>query len=249
MELFIISILTFFTLFVVYTECVELPNIIKNNKILCYILIIGLYYNLYHNLFKMKNYNKFNKESGIQNIIIIRHAEKPKTDLGQLNCKGLNRALALPVYFNENFPRPDYIFAPKPLLRDKKNEKEHYYYERPLITIEPTAIKNSLPVNIGIAAGDPTKGNEALYSSVNILIKELLNKKYRSSTIFLAWEHVNIPIIAKSLLEKFNVDSSNIPEWKKDDFDSVYVFKIDWNTNNISFRIDKQGLDYVSDKC
>lgn len=247
MKLFIISILTFFTLFLIYTEYVKLPKIIKNNKILFYILTIIFYYIL----LKIKN-KKLNKKPGIQNIIIIRHAEKPENDLGQLNCKGLNRALALPTYFEENFPEPDYIFAPKPILRDKsteKNAKDSYYYERPLITIEPTAIKNSLPVNIGIAAGDPSLGDEALYSSANILIKELLSEKYRSSTIFLAWEHVNIPIIAKLLLKKFNVDSSNIPRWKKDDFDSVYVFKIVWNTDNISFRIDKQGLDYVSNNC
>jgi hypothetical protein len=31
-----------------------------------------------------------------ETILAIRHAEKPPTSLGQLTCKGLNRALALP---------------------------------------------------------------------------------------------------------------------------------------------------------
>lgn len=31
-----------------------------------------------------------------ENIIFIRHAEKPSDGLGQLSCKGLNRSLALP---------------------------------------------------------------------------------------------------------------------------------------------------------
>ena len=31
-----------------------------------------------------------------ETIVAIRHAEKPSTSLGQLTCKGLNRALALP---------------------------------------------------------------------------------------------------------------------------------------------------------
>ena len=210
--------------------------------LLLFLIVIGNY----------KDSNKLNKELGIQNIVIIRHAEKPKSDLGQLNCKGLNRALALPKYFEGNFPKPDYIFAPKPILRDKSTEKaakDAYYYERPLITIEPTAIKNSLPVDIGFLAGEPSLGDKALFSSAEILIKELLSNKYRSSTIFIAWEHVNIPIIAKLLLEKFNMDSSDIPKWEKTDFDSVYVFKINWNTNEISFKIDKQGLDHVSEYC
>ena len=76
-----------------------------------------------------------------------------------------------------------------------------------------------------------------------------MGKKYRYQTICIVWEHVNIPIIAKLLLKKFNMKSSNISKWAKDDFDSVYVFKINWNTNEISFKIDKQGLDYVSEYC
>ena len=31
-----------------------------------------------------------------ETIVAIRHAEKPPASLGQLTCKGLNRALALP---------------------------------------------------------------------------------------------------------------------------------------------------------
>ena len=31
-----------------------------------------------------------------ETIIFLRHGEKPEEGLGQLNCRGLNRALALP---------------------------------------------------------------------------------------------------------------------------------------------------------
>lgn len=260
-------------------------------------------------IFIMGNYliNDTNKKNGIETIVLIRHGEKPDTDLGNLSCKGFNRAKALPEYFEKNFPKPDYIFASKTLLRDKKN-KTPYYYIRPLITIAPTAIKNKLPVNVGFPAGDPLKGRNAMEKSSNDLINELLKEKYRSSTIFIAWEHLNIPIIAELLLKRFNKDTSNIPNnekgseiadkdksgkidfnefieffkdtseiisneelkklfneldvnndnsisirefatWDREDFDSVYILEIDWNTNNISFKIDNQNLNNINNFC
>ncbi|NNG64566.1 histidine phosphatase family protein, partial [Pseudomonas fragi] len=32
---------------------------------------------------------------GVQTLVFMRHAEKPADGLGQLNCQGLNRAIAL----------------------------------------------------------------------------------------------------------------------------------------------------------
>ncbi len=34
-----------------------------------------------------------------ETVIFLRHGEKPAAGLGQLSCKGLNRALALPRIF------------------------------------------------------------------------------------------------------------------------------------------------------
>ena len=52
-----------------------------------------------------------------QTIVAIRHAEKPPTSLGQLTCKGLNRALALPNVLIPRFGKPDRIYAPDPGTR------------------------------------------------------------------------------------------------------------------------------------
>jgi hypothetical protein len=81
-----------------------------------------------------------------ETIVIIRHAEKPADDLGQLNCQGLNRALALPTVIQKKFGRPNVIFAPNP-SEQVTEDGEKYDYVRPLATIEPTAISFGLPVH------------------------------------------------------------------------------------------------------
>jgi hypothetical protein len=50
----------------------------------------------------------------VETIVCIRHGEKPLLGLGQLTCKGLNRALALPEVLLAKFGRPGFIFAPDP---------------------------------------------------------------------------------------------------------------------------------------
>ena len=47
MEQIMISILTLLTLYVLYSECIKLPAIVKKNKKLCYVLVVGLYF-YYH---------------------------------------------------------------------------------------------------------------------------------------------------------------------------------------------------------
>ena len=39
----------------------------------------------------------------IEKLIFIRHAEKPAKGLGLLTCKGINRSLKLPDFFQETF--------------------------------------------------------------------------------------------------------------------------------------------------
>ena len=84
----------------------------------------------------------------VETLVCIRHGEKPSGGLGQLTCRGLNRALALPKVLLEKYGRPQFIFAPNPAQKaDSKTDPAGYYYVRPLATIEPTAIRCGLPVN------------------------------------------------------------------------------------------------------
>ena len=47
-------------------------------------------------------------------ILIVRHGEKPAAGLGQLDCKGLTRSLALADVILDRFGTPAAIFAPQP---------------------------------------------------------------------------------------------------------------------------------------
>ncbi len=82
-----------------------------------------------------------------ETIVAIRHAEKPPASLGQLTCKGLNRALALPKVLIPRYWKPDRIYAPDPGTRIGRLGNLDYSYVRPLMTIEPTAIQLGMPVN------------------------------------------------------------------------------------------------------
>lgn len=70
MEQIMISIVTLLALYVLYSECIQLPTIIKKNKKLCYVLVVGLYF-YYHqnNIVEGAGSNDFGK--AILWIIII----------------------------------------------------------------------------------------------------------------------------------------------------------------------------------
>lgn len=166
-----------------------------------------------------------------QTIIMIRHGEKLATDSGQLNCQGLNRALALPPVLNQKFGKPNMIFAPTPSYRNK-----NYYYVRPLMTIEPTAISLSMPVQTPVGYGD-------IQGAVNVLTGPDLSGKM----IFVAWEHKALVKIAKAIMEKYHGDPNSVPTWPANDFDSIYILKI--SDKGISFTRDKENLNGQSKIC
>ena len=60
MELLTTSVITLLALYVLYSEPFKLPEIIKKNKKLSYILIIGLYL-YYHQNNLVEGYNNFTK--------------------------------------------------------------------------------------------------------------------------------------------------------------------------------------------
>jgi hypothetical protein len=195
-----------------------------------------------------------------QKLILIRHGEKPSNGLGNLDCKGLNRSLALPQVLLSKFGKPDYIFAPNP-ARKVIDHGIKYNYIRPLVTIEPTAIKCNLPINSDYGLTD-----------IEGLLEELSLEKYKDKIIFVAWEHKNLDKFAK-LFSKLHVGKYNtsrtaydpdctqsgssdnpyrvvkpIPDWPSDDFDSIFIF---WKhpVGTYLFSIDHEELNDVSDKC
>ncbi len=141
---------------------------------------------------------------GAESIIFVRHGEKPAAGLGQLSCKGLNRALALPKALATKFPTPAAIFAPDPAER-KKDHGVAYDYVRPLATIEPTAIALGMPV-------DTTFGVSSLAS----LRKRLAQPRYRNAALLVAWEHKQIVTLARDLIARNGGDPRTVPAWRDD---------------------------------
>jgi len=169
-------------------------------------------------------------------LVLIRHGEKPEPGLGQLNCQGLNRALALPDVLVAKFGKPDALFAPDPGVASTE-AGQSYNYIRPLATIEPTAIRLGLPVNTrwGLANLAP-------------LEDELLAPAHAGQVLFVAWEHSLGVQIARDILARRGADPGVVPDWPRDDFDSIYVLGIP-PTGKPSFRIDREGLDGQSPLC
>jgi hypothetical protein len=175
-----------------------------------------------------------------ETIVAIRHGEKPAAGLGQLSCKGLNRALALPKILIGKYGKANLIFAPDP--SEKVSDlKTKYSYVRPVLTIGPTAIQLGLPVNAEIG-----------YSHASTLLDEVTKKENENAVIFVAWEHFALNELAKKLLKKYDGDPSAVPDWPYDDFDRIYVFKITKNDGKpeIEFHVDHENLnDSLSNTC
>ncbi len=172
----------------------------------------------------------------VETIVMIRHGEKPADDEGQLTFQGLNRALALPDVLIRKYGKADYIFAPGTQHTVKKYGKE-YSYIRPLITIEPTAIRLHLPVNATYAFDD-----------VDGLEKELLAPDYKGALIFVAWEHVKLDMLVKQMMKALGGDPATVPDWPQGDYDSIFVVKIrtEGGKRTITFQHDQEGLDRQS---
>jgi hypothetical protein len=176
-------------------------------------------------------------EPSVETLVCIRHAEKPVGGLGQLTCRGLNRALALPKVLLARYAAPQFVFAPNPT---DKVDDDRYYYVRPLATIEPTAIRCRLPVNTQFG-----------YRQIKELEEELEKEAYRNATIYIAWEHEYLDHFAKDMLQTHGGDMTQVPGWPGKDYDTIFLIKItrDKGGESVAFTIDHEGLNNLSDDC
>lgn len=178
-------------------------------------------------------------DDAAETIVFVRHGEKPDKGLGQLDCQGLNRALALPPVIAKTFGRPSAIFAPDP-SQQKEDDGVFYDYVRPLATIEPTAIFFKLPINASFGFSD-TDG-------VRAAIEQPL---YHNAVVLVAWEHRQIETMARALLAAHGGDPALVPKWDKDDFDSIYVVTLTrtGDATRAIFAHEREGLDGQPDAC
>jgi broad specificity phosphatase PhoE len=176
--------------------------------------------------------------TGTETLVFLRHGEKPATGLGQLTPQGLNRAIALSKVLPAKYGKPDFIFAPDPVMTRVSEGHSVYYYVRPLVTIEPTAILLGMPVQTPFG-----------FSEIDKLNAELTNPKYAHATIFIAWEHGKEARAVINLVKQFGGNPSEVPPWHGKDYDSLFVVRIIRNAGRpttVSFTLDHEGLDQLS---
>ena len=173
-----------------------------------------------------------------ETIVVLRHGEKAVDGLGQLNCMGLNRSLALPKVLIGRFGRAHAIFSPSPAYQMKESAlsaKSYYSYVRPLATIEPTAIQLGLPVDTQLA-----------FKDIDGLQKAVTAPAYANSTILIAWEHKYAYDFARQMLQAYGLDRSQVPPWPSNDFDTLYVFHIVHVAGSapptMTFAVQQEGL-------
>ena len=174
-----------------------------------------------------------------QTLILIRHGEKPSEGLGQLDCQGLNRALALPGVLLSKFGKPDFLFAPDP-AQQNVDHGHSYYYIRPLATLEPTAIQYGMPIATPFG-----------FMDIDKLRLQLDQPAYRNAKIVIAWEHTMAERLVKALIQSYGGNPADVPRWQSDDFDSIYIVKVDRTAEKVttSFSVEHEGLDHQSSVC
>jgi hypothetical protein len=178
-------------------------------------------------------------EATTETIVLVRHGEKPAQGLGQLDCQGLNRALALPAVIARQFGKPTAIFAPDP-SEQKEDGGKPYDYVRPLATIEPAAIAFGLPIDASIGV-----------SHIGALQARLEAPDYRSGFVLVAWEHHQIVDLSRQIMSSHGGAPSTVPDWQGADFDGIYVIRIvrTGPVATASFERRREGLDGQSTTC
>jgi hypothetical protein len=173
-----------------------------------------------------------------ETILFVRHGEKPEQGLGQLSCKGLNRALALGGVIEKRYGRVDAVFAPDP-SKQKPDGDTSYDYVRPLATVEPTAIRFGLPIQAGLG-----------YDEIGKLREALLAPGYRNATVLVGWEHHKLNEMVPALILALGGDAKP-SKWEGDDFDSIWRVTVEWANGKVhaSFEAGKEGLDDQPDTC
>lgn len=179
---------------------------------------------------------------GVQTLVFMRHAEKPADGLGQLTCQGLNRAIDLATVLPQKYGKADYVFAANPSRQVEEGiDDDAYSYVRPMMTINPSAIKLGLPINLAFSANDTRQ-----------LAAELTDDKYHNATIYTAWSHGYLPelinkVASEAVGEKYTITE----DWSGGDFDTLYVLTLTWQNGKASLlsRNYKQGLDNGLQTC
>jgi hypothetical protein len=152
-----------------------------------------------------------------QQVILIRHAEKPTTG-DTLSPRGFQRADALVRYFSQSNP-PFPLKQPIAIYAQRSSDGHHS--TRPVQTAAPLA--NSWQVPLYTFFSDKNYAD---------MIDEI-DETYNSGLVLICWSHDTLPAIAK----KFGVPKP--PEWPGSNYDWVWVINFG-PKRDISFQMFNQ---------
>ena len=182
----------------------------------------------------------------VETIVFLRHGEMPANDEGQLTCQGLNRALALPDVLIARYGAAQFVFAPattkKPVPKGTAGAApgKTFSYVRPLMTIEPTAVRLGLPVETRFA-----------FDEIGGLQSELTSPAYQRATVYVAWEQAALEQLVKRMMSAFGSDAGDVPAWAADDYDGLFVVRLrtEGGKRTVTFTREQQSLDGLSTEC
>lgn len=82
------------------------------------------------------------------------------------------------------------------------------------------------------------------FNDIDCISKLLVSPENSNRTILVAWEHHLI----KQIISKISASKNlYIPEWDNNDFDSIYVLRIEGNEMKLEFQ--SQGLNGQQEEC
>ena len=172
-----------------------------------------------------------------QTLVFLRHGEKPSGGYGQLTCQGFNRSLALPDVMFAKFGRPNILYAPSPAFKIS-DPAGSFYYDRPLATLEPMAVKLGKDI-----------WSKYAYYDITSLQSSLITPTRDNKTIFIAWEHAYLQKVVQNIMNKYG-GGVTVPAWISGDYDTLYVVRVTYGTTiRATFERDSEGLNGLPTAC
>lgn len=157
---------------------------------------------------------------------------------GQLNCQGLNRAIALAQYLtNSHLERwADYFFAPSPSASFAYTDGKNNFYFRGLMTLVPTVVSQNQPLFTLYG-----------YKEIEAMKNHLLSETFHDKTLLVSWEISQLPALSKALMLATQGDVQSIPETMTD-YDAIYKIVISHEGGKVSsqFSMDHQNISPTS---
>jgi hypothetical protein len=131
------------------------------------------------------------------------------------------------------------IFAPEPVyIQELGDGDDKSWYLRPIITIDPLAIRMGLAVNIRF---NMEESDDQLMLAKNIYEAE-------PGVYIVAWEHKHIPQLIDNIMSLYK-ENIKVPDWNETEFERLYVIRI-FKNGQVTLTSEKEGLSWkLSNTC